>query len=92
MTVYIDQPIHPWRGKKWCHLTADSLDELHEFAAKIGLKRSWFQQHKLMPHYDVVEAKRPIAIELGAVSLTTAEAGARVRMARGKEAIAHGTT
>ena len=36
------------------HLIADSLDELHAFAAKIGLKRYWFQDaKKLHPHYDI---------------------------------------
>jgi hypothetical protein len=87
MTVYIDQAIHSWKGKKWCHLTADSLEELHDFAAKIGLKKAWFQPHKLMPHYDIVETKRADAIRLAAVSLTTVEAGARVRAKR-LEAIA----
>ena len=35
------------------HLVADSIDELHIFADKIGLKRSWFQNHPKHPHYDV---------------------------------------
>jgi hypothetical protein len=87
MTVYIDQAIHSWKGRKWCHLTADSTEELNEFAAKIGLKRAWFQPHKLMPHYDVIETKRTYAIKLGAISLSTVEAGARVRAKR-LEAIA----
>jgi Protein of unknown function (DUF4031) len=80
--IYIDQAVHSRRGKKWCHLTADELGELHEFAAKLGLKQSWFQEHPIMPHYDVVEAKREMAIALGAISLTTVEAGRRVRQAR----------
>lgn len=35
------------------HLVADSLDELHAFAQKIGLKREWFQDHPKHPHYDI---------------------------------------
>lgn len=35
------------------HLMADTLKELHTFAADCGLKREWFQDHKKHPHYDV---------------------------------------
>jgi len=35
------------------HLISDvDLKELHEFAARIGLKRAWFQD-KHYPHYDL---------------------------------------
>jgi len=82
MTVYVDPAIHPWRGKKWCHLTADSLAELHLFAARLRLKRSWFQDHRFMPHYDLTENKRSQAIELGAEPITATESGRRVRARR----------
>jgi hypothetical protein len=37
------------------HLIADSKNELHTFAASIGLKRCWFQNKKGKnhPHYDI---------------------------------------
>jgi len=54
-------------GHYWCHLWADSLEELHEFADKIGMKRSWFQDHKRLPHYDLVPIRRAKALEMGAV-------------------------
>ena len=44
--VYVDQPIHYWRGKFWCRLFADSPRELHEFALELGLKPEWFQEKK----------------------------------------------
>jgi len=37
------------------HLTADTLDELHAEAARIGLQRRWFQSGR-HPHYDVFGA------------------------------------
>ena len=43
MAVYVDSEEILWHGKLWCHLVADSLDELHTFAARLGLRRSWFQ-------------------------------------------------
>ena len=55
---------------RWSHLTADSEEELHAFAARLGLKRSYFQPGPdYAPHwrhYDVTEGKRRQAIRLGA--------------------------
>jgi hypothetical protein len=48
------------------HLVATTLDELHEFAQKIGLKRSWFQAKKDHPHYDLMGSKKDLAIKKGA--------------------------
>ena len=32
-------------GGRWCHMMSDTGDvaELHAFAARLGLRRSWFQ-------------------------------------------------
>ena len=35
------------------HLVGDSLEELHEFAQRVGLRREWFQDHPRHPHYDL---------------------------------------
>lgn len=52
-----------------CHLTtdADDLAELHAFAQRIGLRRPWFQEHHLAPHYDLTASKRILALAAGAV-------------------------
>ena len=65
--VYVDDARISWRGRLWCHMVADSLDELHEFALRLGLKRSWFQGTASYPHYDVTLEMRSKAIALGAV-------------------------
>ncbi len=49
------------------HLVADSLDELHDFATGIGLKRLWFQNHSRHPHYDLLGKRLAFALERGAV-------------------------
>jgi Protein of unknown function (DUF4031) len=37
-------PVRRHRSGEWCHMVSDeSVEELHEFAAKIGLKRKSFQ-------------------------------------------------
>lgn len=66
MAVYVDNARIPWRGKLWCHLVADSVDELHLFASRLGLRRSWFQKFATYPHYDVTVECRKNALALGA--------------------------
>lgn len=56
-----------FRWKHSCHLYADSLEELHAFARLIGMKRSWFQNHKIVPHYDLNENRRIVAVQRGAI-------------------------
>jgi len=65
MTVYVDKPIHKYRRMIMCHMMADSIEELHEMADKIGINRKWFQP-KSSPHYDVCTSKRKLAIMNGA--------------------------
>lgn len=66
MTVYVDNSRLAWRGKDWCHLVADSIDELHTFAARLGLKREWFQERTMYPHYDVTVSVKERALAMGA--------------------------
>lgn len=48
-------------------MVADSLTELHAFAARLGLKREWFQTRRL-PHYDLTTRRAAgRAVEAGAV-------------------------
>jgi len=67
MTIYVDNECIEWRGKLWCHLVADSLEELHHFAGSLGLRRTWFQGKASYPHYDVTTAVRERALKLGAL-------------------------
>ena len=80
--VYVDEAIWEWRGKLWCHLVADSLDELHEFAAHLGLRFSWFQGASRFPHYDLSANKRLQAIKLGAQAITARTAVLYARRVR----------
>ena len=51
-------------GHRWCHLFADEAagNELHELAAKIGMRHEWFQGD----HYDLTPGKRAAALFAGA--------------------------
>lgn len=71
MTVYVDPMMTSLKSARWpytkaCHLFADTLEELHVFAASIGLRRRWFQNREDMPHYDLVGSKRRLAVKKGA--------------------------
>ena len=78
MTVYVDE-LRVWPTKIGCfkggsaHLTADTLEELHAFAARIGLKRAWFQDKGLVPHYDLAPSRHEAALAAGAVFVPARE-------------------
>jgi hypothetical protein len=55
-------------GKESCHLSTDGpIEELHEFARKVGLTRWFFHNTKVMPHYDLTPAWREKVLAAGAV-------------------------
>ncbi len=55
-------------GHRWCHLWADTEEELHAFAARIGMKRAWAQvSRRGVPHYDLTPGRRAAAVEKGAI-------------------------
>ena len=86
MTVYLDdwrQPAHLGPvDDRWSHLVADTEDELHEFAALLGMRRAWFQDRPTRSHhahYDLPERARAEAVARGAVELTWRELGRMLR-------------
>ena len=72
--IYVDELTVCIRSKKWPysqagHLVADSVEELHYFAGRMGRKPSWLQGGSL-PHYDLTKGMRLLAVKLGAVEIT----------------------
>lgn len=70
MTVYVDKypewiapAVSYWGGGG--HLFGTDLEELHQFARLIGIKREWYQ-YVGFPHYDLTRNKRSLAIMKGA--------------------------
>lgn len=76
MSVYVD-PTHVYHNawgpflKGSCHMFCDLGDEdlLHALAARIGMRRSWFQRDRDGGHYDLVPSKRALAVAGGAVEV-----------------------
>jgi hypothetical protein len=86
MSVYVDHAFAVGDWGRWSgggHMQADTLDELHAFAARIGMRREWFQSKAGRPendHYDLTRAAREFAIALGAAT-EDRRAGTRRRQA-----------
>ena len=78
MTVLIDPPLWPAHGRLWSHLVSDvSYEELHEFAARLGVPRRAFQGD----HYDIPASLRAPALELGAQAVPARELLQRLKAA-----------
>jgi len=70
MSVYVDNAVTLWRGRRWAHLMAGTLDELHAMAAQLGMPRRAFQDKTSGAHYDVDADMRERAITLGALPIS----------------------
>lgn len=87
MSVYVDDAFSGDWGK-WTgggHMQADTEEELHTFAASIGLKRHWFQSKPGRPdraHYDLTRRRRDAAILAGAIPESIEDGTARRRAIR----------
>lgn len=75
MAVYVDEAIWNWQGMRWAHLIADGEDELHRFAAELGISRLVYQgpPKTAQPHYDITAFERRRAIARGAILCTREE-------------------
>lgn len=70
MTVYVDDAKKKFGRMIMCHMVADSIDELHDMADKLGLKRSWYHRG----HYNICQLYKDRALSLGALAISKREA------------------
>lgn len=78
VTLLIDPPNVPWRGRLWSHLASDeSFEELHAFAAALGVPARGFDRD----HYDIPAEHYDDAVAAGAVPVRSREIVARLRAA-----------
>jgi hypothetical protein len=70
VAIYIDPPIWPGHGHLWSHMISDqSYQELHIFAARIGIPRRGFERD----HYDVISERYALALAAGAQPVRSRE-------------------
>ena len=84
--VYVDDAIWEWQGLKWAHLLADDTDDLHRFAASLGIHRASYQgpPRASVPHYDLTSYERRRALAHGAIACSRDEIVAVVRRTRSR--------
>ena len=76
--ILVDPPTTPGHGRLWSHLASDaSFDELHAFAARLGVPTRGFDRD----HYDVPAEWYAAAVAAGAVPVSSRELVARLRAA-----------
>lgn len=78
MAVYVDDMRAGYCRMVMCHMVADTEDELHAMADKIGVDRKWYQYPKKSryPHYDIALSKRALAVAAGAQEIRWRDAPA----------------
>lgn len=81
MTVYVDDMRANFGRMVMCHMIADTDEELHAMAEKIGVARKWHQDPKTKrgcshSHYDIALSKRALAVSFGAVEITQRQCAA----------------
>src|SRR5918997_2982356 len=93
MAVYIDDAFVSGDWGRWTgggHLQADTAQELHAFASRLGLAPAWFQSKPGRPehdHYDLTREGRRRAIALGGATESWREGARRRRAARAAIAV-----
>ena len=90
MALYVDDAIWRWQGLQWAHLLADSVDELHRFAADLGITRLSYQgpPRTSVPHYDLTAYERRRAVARGAIACSRHEIVVVLRRARSEHRLA----
>lgn len=80
MAIYVDDmhrfAMGRYRGMKMSHMIADTDEELHAMADRIGVAR----RHHQGDHYDICLAKRSLAIAAGAIEVTTKQLACMVSL------------
>lgn len=104
MSVYVDPlfKVHPAMVKnaqarrltekhgEWCHMIADTQEELIDFAVRMGMRYSWIQKPNTPEvHFDLVPSRRTKAIRMGAIEITQKELVARINGKRTGQPVVH---
>lgn len=82
MAIYVDDmhttAMGQYRRMRMSHMIADTDEELHAMAEKIGVARRWWQSPEKTSgsHYDIALTKRTLAVQAGAIEITLRQCAA----------------
>jgi hypothetical protein len=86
LATYVDAlqsyPDAGLRFTEFCHLLADTREELHKLADQLGFPRRFFQDHAWRWHYDLPAHLRTEAIKLGAIEISRRDVALLLRARR----------
>lgn len=76
MAILVDDLLWWRHDRHWCHMVSDeSFDELHVFAASLGVPQRGFHRD----HYDIPGHVREVALSMGALAVPSRELVKRLR-------------
>lgn len=64
--IYIGTREYKYGRMLMSHMVSDNLNELHDFADKLGIAWRHFQDKKGKPHYDICKKMKAKALTIGA--------------------------
>ena len=86
MPCYVDSlksyPDAGLRFTEFCHLLADTREELHEMADTVEMPRRFFQDHPWRWHYDLPAPLRERAVAAGAIEVSMRDIAGMLRARR----------
>lgn len=83
MTVYVDDMNARLGRMVMCHMVADTDEELHSMADRIGVSRRWFQKSgHPQRHYDIALSKKALALAAGAIAISKRQCAAMTGIRR----------
>jgi hypothetical protein len=89
VSVYVDDPIHPFGRMMMCHMIADTREELLAMVDTIGVQRKWIQKEgTASEHFDICKSRRVKAIAAGARAIDGTELARIIARKRQSKALA----
>jgi len=74
MAILVDCSPVKKKNRLWYFMTSnESLEELKEFARKLGLRREWLKTEGNLPRFEIVPSFRARAIQMGAIPASVKE-------------------
>jgi hypothetical protein len=85
--IYVDSPVFKKSAggrKSYAHMVADSIEEVREFAERIGVKKHFWHSQEALSHFDITSDQQTLALAAGAKLVTSRELVSLARIMNGE--------